>query len=230
MASVRIIQERRLSRKIIIGQITRYLPFLRPFINIIRFLTFRKQCPSYPHSQASYSDGSWLDRKVTKDQQAMEDYIFQEDLRGKKILHVGIGSSHIAKKCAEIDECSIDGITVVHTEKSYADDLRIKNYVAHIMNKNDLESLSKLPGNYTYIIDNDIAAYACCKAHFEQMLKQYLSMLAIDGEILAGKVSIGYFDSGFPLPNFYLKKLSEKYACVFMRTNDYIKITSKRLY
>lgn len=224
MADVLIKQERRFSRKIFIHEINRRFPFMRPVINLARFLTFRAYCPDYPNSQASYSDGPWIDRKVTKDQQAIEEYIFQKDLSGKKMLHVGIGSSHIAQKCAKTPDCSVDGITIVPAEKLYADSLHLKNYAVRIMNKNDPESLSELTGKYAFIIDNDIAAYACCKTHFEQMLKAYLSMLAVGGEILAGKVSIGYFDSGFPLPAFYMRELSNKYACRFVQTESLVKI------
>lgn len=228
MSGVHIKQERRLSRKIILHEVNRYLPFLHPLVNLVRFLTFRTHCPDYPNSQASYSDGSWLNRKVTHDQQAIEGYLFQQDLRGKKILHVGVGSSNIAKRCAETTECSIDGITVMPEEKACAESLHLKNYAVHLMNKNDPKALSKLPGNYTFIIDNDIAAYACCKAHFEQMLERYLVMLAVGGKILAGKVSLGYFDSGFPLPGFYMKKLSAKYACAFTQTETIVMITPTR--
>lgn len=225
MTGVHIRRERRLSRKIIIGEINRYFPFLRPIINLARFLTFRTYCPGYPHSQASYSDGLWIDRKVTQDQEAIEEYLFQKDLPGKKILHVGVGSSHLAKRCAGIAGCLVDGITVMPREKSHADSLGLKNYTVFLMNKNDPETLVNLSGNYAFIVDNDIAAYACCKAHFEQMLKTYLRLLAPGGEILAGRVSIGYFDTGFPLPDFYLKKLSERYACLFVKTRSLVKIT-----
>ena len=228
MNKVQIKKESRFSRKIIVGRINRHLPFMRPFINLVRFFTFRKYCPSYPDSQASYSDGPWIDRKVTKDQAAIEEYVFQKDLRGARILHVGIGSSSIAKKCGEIQKCSVDGITVMQAEKKHADDLNIKDYDVFILNKNDPKLLLALPGNYKYIIDNDIASYACCKAHFEEMLKTYLSMLSSGGEILTGKISIGYFDSGFPLPKFYLKSLFLKYGCAFTEKKGLIAITRNK--
>lgn len=227
MISVRIIGEKIFSRKIIVGELCRYLPFLRPPINLIRYFLFRRECPTYPHSQASYSDGQWLERKVTKDQRAIEEYLSLKDLRAKKLLHVGIGSSRIAKQCAKIEGCSIDGITVIEAEKTYADNLRLENYSVRLMNKNNPESLLGLSGNYAYIIDNDIAAYACCKEHFEKMLQHYLSILVPGGKILAGTISIGYFDTGFPLPNFYRKTLSEKYNCLFSETHGIIKITPR---
>jgi hypothetical protein len=201
-------KETRWSRKIIIGRLNKHLPFLRPIINYIRFVTFRNECPSYPTPTVVYSDGPWIERKVTKDQQAIEAYLSTRTNTNIRLLHVGIGSSSIAKKFS--DMCIIDGLTVVQGEKEYADNLKLSNYKTYIIDKNDIDSLKKLPGNYDYIIDNDIAAYSCCKKHFEIMLETYDSLLSKSGEILIGEISLGYFDSGFPPTLQYLNKIAGK--------------------
>ena len=62
MNKVQIKKESRFSRKIIVGRINRHLPFMRPFINLVRFFTFRKYFPSYlRHTiDAKVSDGGDL--------------------------------------------------------------------------------------------------------------------------------------------------------------------------
>ncbi len=199
--------ERRFSRKIMVGRINRQLPFLRPVINWIRFVTFRRQCLTYPEPNSVYTDGHWTERKVTKDQNAIEEYISSRVTEESKILHVGIGNSNVAKKWPG---SVVDGITVVSGEKTFADSLGLPHYHTRIMDKNDVSALKTLPGKYDYILDNDIAAYSCCKRHFFDMLATYTSMLSPRGEILVGAISVTYFDSGFPLPAKYLKETAAK--------------------
>lgn len=199
--------ESRFSRKIFVGRINRHFPLLRPIINWVRFITFRHKCPTYPEPDTQYTDGTWVERKVTKDQSLIEEYLSSKLKADSRILHVGIGSSSVAQKWPG---CTIDGITVMESEKKFADSLGLPNYQTYVMDKNDTLALKNLLGHYHFIIDNDIAAYACCKTHFEDMLRIYFSLLKDGGRILVGAISVTYFDSGFPLPNKYFKEVASK--------------------
>lgn len=222
-SNITLKKEKRFSRKIIIGKIKKNLPFLSTPINILRIITAKHKCPTYPISQVYYSDGPWIERGVTRDQQAIEEYLQHKITPKDQLLHVGVGNSHIAKLFS-LHSSRIDGITIVKEEKAYADSLSLANYHPYVMNKNDHTSLSKLSGNYRYIIDNDLAAYACCKTHLKEMITRYLLLLSPQGEILTGKISTNYFDSGIPLPQWYLEKLSKSIGFTYTYTNTLIKI------
>lgn len=201
-------EESRFSRKIIVHKINAALPYMKPIINRLRFLTFREKCPTYPGIESIYSDGPWVDRKETIDQQNISKFVTSIGTTGKTILHVGIGSSKIADRFHKSAK-SIYGITVVPSEVEYAHTLKLQNYNASLLNKNESANLNKL-GTFDYIIDNDIAAYACCKSHFKEMFDSYVSMLNENGLLLCGNVSAQYFDSGFPfLPSERLRLAKE---------------------
>lgn len=214
--SIVIKPEKRFSRKIIIHRLNRHLPFLKKFIIKLRFLTFRKKCKNYPKPTSYYSDGSWLDRKVTNGQKIITDYIQTENISNKKFLHIGIGNSEIAKL---FFKNFVDGITVVEAEKTFAENLQLPYYQTFLIDKNDSSALSKLSGNYDFVIDCNLASYSCCKQHFEEMLATFSKLLNKDGEIISDKAGLYYFDSGFPPSISYLKNLAEKNNLKFIETD-----------
>lgn len=217
-------KEKRLSRKMLINRLNRHLPFLRSIINQLRYITFRKQCPTYPEPDTRYSDGPWIRRKVTNDQKAIENYLTSALSEGVRLLHVGIGSSDIAKKWGSV--CEIDGITVVEEEKMFADSLYIENYHTYLLDKNDIAALKNLKGSYDFILDNDIAAYACCKRHFRDTLAMYAHLLSPHGRILAGPISLSYFDSGFPMSMKQLSRIASESNLEAAREKDVVVIKS----
>jgi len=217
--SITIKKEKRLSRKIIVHRLNRHLPFLKPLIVKWRFLTFRNKCKNYPNPTSYYSDGSWLERKVTKGQKTITDYIGTKDISGKRFLHIGIGNSEIAKLWPEN---FTDGITVVSSEKDFAKTLNLPNYQVFLMDKNDQKALKTLAGDYDFIIDCNLASYSCCKRHFEEMFSTFSSLLKKDGEIISDKAGLYYFDSGFPPNLLYLKTLAQKNNLQFLETDQLI--------
>lgn len=83
---------------------------------------------------ALYDGGSWLDAPVTIDQMRIERYLNTLPLEGRTVLHVGVGSSHLAKgfhhRCR-----AIDGLTVIDHERRHAESLGIPNYRVYLMDK-----------------------------------------------------------------------------------------------
>lgn len=215
-----IAPERKFSRKIILGRLNRILPKpAKKLILLFRYATFPQRCTESAPSTYTYTDGSWVDRKVTKDQEAIEQYLTAESLAGKRILHAGVGSSSIAKKFGSI--ASIHGITIMEDEKVYGENLSCPAYQIFLINKYGAE-LSRLPGEYDYIIDNDLAGYAPCKDAFEEMLKTYIHLLTPTGVIVTGVLGLSYFDNGFPVPDFYLRRLSKRLRFRIERTDTFL--------
>ena len=60
---------------------------------------------------------------------------------------------------------------------------RIANYAVHLVSKYSREFLLEIEHRYDYIVDNNLASYACCKYHFHRMLDNYVWCLRPDGRV-----------------------------------------------
>jgi hypothetical protein len=119
----------------------------------------------------------------TIDQQCIEQALNRMDWRGKSILHVGVGNSRLAQRFAA-GASLIDGITVCRSEVEKAESLGITNYRVYFLNKYGREFPLMLTNRYDFVIDNNLASYACCKYHFYRMLDNYLGAMEPGGQIL----------------------------------------------
>ena len=128
----------------------------------------------------------WVDHtkdETTVDQARIEAVLDKLDLSGKNILHVGVGNSEFARRFASRVNL-IDGLTVSQNEKAVADSLRIGNYTAYLLNKYSREFILTLSNKYDFVVDNNLASFACCKYHFYLMLDNYLWSMRPGGQIL----------------------------------------------
>jgi hypothetical protein len=128
----------------------------------------------------------WVDHtkdETTVDQAAIEAELDKMDLSGKSILHIGVGNSKFAQRFAGKVEL-IDGLTVSHNEKALADSLGIANYTVFFLSKYGREFILTIKNRYDFIIDNNMASFACCKFHFYLMLDNYVRSLKPGGQIL----------------------------------------------
>jgi hypothetical protein len=128
----------------------------------------------------------WVDHtrdETTVDQSRIEAVLDKMELSGKNILHVGVGNSKFAERFAGRVNL-IDGLTVNQNEKALADSLPISNYTAYLLNKYGREFLLTLTNRYDFVIDNNLASFACCKYHFYRMLDNYLWSMRPGGQIL----------------------------------------------
>jgi hypothetical protein len=117
-------------------------------------------------------------------------------LTGTSILHVGIGNSGFARRFASRVH-RIDGLTVHQNEKLYAEALGIPNYTVYVLNKHSAEFVSVLTNTYDFIIDNNLASFACCKYHFAVMCENYLGVLASRGQILTCQIGMDAYHGAF---------------------------------
>jgi hypothetical protein len=120
---------------------------------------------------------------ATPDQLRIGAYLSQQNLGRKAILHVGVGDSSLAQTLSPLVQ-QIDGLTVCWNEKHVADALHLSNYRAFYLNKYSRELLTGLSGPYDFIVDNNLASFACCKFHFYRMIETYLHLLKPGGSIL----------------------------------------------
>ncbi len=156
-------------------------------------------CPE--HCGRLESAGVALDRdelvdystiETTPDQLKIEAVLKTLDWKGANILHVGVGNSKFAEDFGPGLNC-LDGVTVSVNEKTNADRLGISNYRVYLVSKYDRDLLLTATEKYDFIIDNNLASFACCKFHFHQMMDTYLWLLKPGGQILTDQVGMNWF-------------------------------------
>jgi hypothetical protein len=157
----------------------------------------------------------WVDHtkdETTIDQARIEAALDGMDLSGKNILHVGVGNSKFAQRFAGRVNL-IDGLTVSRNEKTLADSLGIGNYTVYFLNKYGREFILTIKNKYDFIIDNNLASFACCKYHFYLMLDNYIWSMKQGGQILTDQQGMDWVieDSRWKLTYDDLVALADKF-------------------
>jgi len=151
-----------------------------------RFHDVREVCGKLDHPGLATDMPIWVDHtrdETTVDQARIEDALEGMELEGRRILHVGVGNSGFAKRFAP-QVTLIDGLTVSEPEKALGDSLSISNYTVHLLSKYSREFLQVIGNRYDYVVDNNLASFACCKYHFYRMLDNYLWCMQPGARIL----------------------------------------------
>ncbi len=144
-------------------------------------------CGRLEHPGLATAIPRWInhvDLETTVDQARIEEALAGLDPGPEQqILHVGVGNSQLAQRFAPRVRL-VDGLTVWEPEKALADSLRISNYAVHFVSKYSREFLLTIEHSYDYVVDNNLASFACCKYHFHRMLDNYVWCLRPGGRIL----------------------------------------------
>ena len=138
----------------------------------------------------------WTQQQTTRDQACIEAVLDTMAVTGTSILHVGVGNSGFAQRFASRAR-RIDGLTVHQNEKTHADALGLPNYSVYILNKYSPEFASVITHTYDFIIDNNLASFACCKYHFAVMIENYQGVLAPHGQILTCQIGMDVYHGDF---------------------------------
>lgn len=167
----------------------------------------------------------WVDHTqeaTTVDQARIEDALEGMALAGRRILHVGVGNSQFAKRFGPRVRL-IDGLTVSEAEKALADSLHLANYSVFLLNKYGREFLQRIGHRYDYVIDNNLASFACCKYHFHHMLDNYLWSLEPGGSILTEQAGMDWTvgnDPRWQLRYGDLEALQDKFPVEAWKATD----------
>lgn len=154
------------------------------------YANYKDDCGSEQPGVASNLEAiDWTRQETTPDQVRIEAVLDTMALAGTQILHVGVGNSKLAQRFAGRVR-RIDGLTVHRDEKTYAETLALANYTVYVINKYSREVVSALSHTYDFIIDNNLASFACCKKHFSAMIENYLSVLGPQGRILTCQIGM----------------------------------------
>ncbi len=143
-------------------------------------------CGRLDHPGLATDDPLWVDHtrdETTVDQARIEDALEGLGVAGCNLLHVGVGNSGFARRFAGRAR-RIDGLTVNEAERALANSLGIANYTIYLVSKYGREFQGKIRRRYSFVVDNNLASFACCKYHFYRMFDNYLGCLAPGGSIL----------------------------------------------
>lgn len=133
---------------------------------------------------------NWAMRPTTDDQYRIENYIDRYDLRSKRVLHVGIGNSGLAKRFQNRIK-AIVGTTVDQSELERAEKLGIPGYTIVIQNKYGSEP-ELCPGIFDFIVDNNPTSSCCCMKHLRAVFELYSSKLAEHGQMVTDRQGLGW--------------------------------------
>jgi len=159
---------------------TRRRPYRSPY------RTAPEVCGNLDRPGLAIDDPLWVDHtrdETTVDQARIEEALEALGVSGRDLLHVGVGNSGFARRFASRAK-RIDGLTVSVAEKALADSLGIANYTVYLLNKHGRDFPATIRRRYHFIVDNNLASFACCRYHFYRMLDNYLGCLAPGGRIL----------------------------------------------
>jgi hypothetical protein len=167
-------------------------------------MKFSCNCSKPLFSNKSYS--YWEDRDMTSDENdVLHKILLDKSVVNKKILHIGVGNSELAKK---LDFSNIvTGITISKKEIDYGNSLKIKNYNILFCDKYSLKFKKKFQNNqFDLIIDTNLKSYACCQNGFIFMMDNFFRILRPNGKIITSIYGMKWFKSLKPKLSFNLKR------------------------
>jgi len=188
------------------------------------YATYKECCGSEQPGVALNEEAiDWTQQETTPDQARIEAVLDTMALTGAQILHVGVGNSKLAQRFASRVR-GIDGLTVHHNEKTYAEALAIDNYTVYVRNKYSREEKSALAHTYDFIIDNNLASFACCRKYFFGMLENYLAVLRSQGRILTCQIGMDAYHDDFGCTMTYadLVSLERQFPLRVSKLNDVV--------
>lgn len=132
----------------------------------------------------------WSDKATTPDQRRIEHYIDRFDLRDRRVLHVGVGNSGLAKRFyRRVKE--IVGTTIDQPEIEVARALALPNYAVLLHNKYAGGSDAIL-GQFDFIVDNNLTSPCCCISHLAELFRFLDARLTGDGQIVTDREGLGW--------------------------------------
>ena len=153
----------------------------------------------------------WENRDETTDEFEIVNYINQNyGDKLKKILHIGIGNSFLARNIKKYEK--IDGITISGNELKKGESLNIPNYKVNFSNKYSKSSFFEkdLNNSYDFIVDTNLKSFSCCTKAFDDLIRKYVTMLNNKGTIITSIRGMNWSRIVKPVFSFSFSKLFYK--------------------
>lgn len=133
---------------------------------------------------------NWSCTATTADQRRMENYVDRHNLAGKRILHIGVGSSGLARRFSA-RVADIVGTTIDREEIAKGNLLGLPNYTVRLQNKFTSDAHDGL-GVFDFIFDNNLTSMCCCLTHLTHLLEYYSAKLGPGGQLVTDRVGLGW--------------------------------------
>jgi predicted TPR repeat methyltransferase len=148
----------------------------------------------------------WEDRDITTDELEIIKFLENDNnLKFKKILHIGIGNSYFAKKFSDIN--TIIGITISQKEIQKARAMNLKDYQFFLLDKYSINFKDFLDKNkFDLIVDTNLKSYSCCQNSFEYMMNNILKSINSNGMLITSINGMKWFKKLKPKISFSFKK------------------------
>ncbi len=148
----------------------------------------------------------WEKKEVTSDEKDILIFINKkQNFLNNKILHVGVGSSYLAKNLNK--NFLIEGISISNNEIQNANKLKKDNYNCYFQNKYSNENILDSKKNlFSIIIDVNLKSYSCCDVAFNKLIERYKRILLSGGMIITSKAGMNWSRIVKPVLSFSFKK------------------------
>ena len=150
----------------------------------------------------------WSAKATTPDQYRIEKYIDRFDLRDKRLLHIGVGNSGLARRFhRRVNE--IVGTTIDEPDIKVARSLGYPNYSVFLHNKYSGDS-EKITGKFDVIVDNNLTSPCCCISHLAALFGFFDDRLADGGHIVTDRQGLAWIppDQSNPRWSFAFEDLA----------------------
>ena len=149
----------------------------------------------------------WENREVTSDEIDIINFIEKNyNLQNKKILHIGIGNSFLAKSLSNFNK--IYGISVSFKEIELAKKSSINNYEVNFCDKYSVNFVDIFHNiRFDFIIDPNLKSYSCCNKSFNYMFENLNNSLNYGGTIITSRKGMQWYKKLLPKLSFSLKNL-----------------------
>lgn len=165
-------------------------------LHVTRFAELPLDCGNCVDAGIIYSEDlrDWSDKATTPDQARMERYIDRYDLRTKRILHIGVGNSALARRFHNRVR-EIVGTTIDEPEIRVARALSIPNYSCILHNKYSGRD-TDISGKFDFILDNNPTSPCCCIRHLADLFSFYATKLNPSGMVVTDLGGLQWVPAG----------------------------------
>jgi hypothetical protein len=155
----------------------------------------------------------WSRQATTPDQRCIEAVLDMHVGTGTSLLHVGVGNAQLAQRFARRAQ-RLDGLTLHPQEQIHAAALGLPHDTVAVHNTYSPTLETVLTPPYDWIIDNNLAAFACCQSHFLVMWATYLRVLAPQGQIVTCQLGMDAYqaDGGWAMTSADLVSLERRFS------------------
>lgn len=140
----------------------------------------------------------WTGLPTTAGEKRIIDFLSQEAIQDKRLLHIGVGNSSLAVAlCDQLSRCL--GTTIQEAEVLHGEGLGLSNYAVLRLNKFS-HAFADLRFCADWIVDSNPTTFACCFKHLYRMLCSYRDRLHVDGRLVTEAKGLRHVSSANSSP------------------------------